>query len=305
MIMSQQVVLALDVGGTTIDAACVSGDGEIIGGLLESGSPATGTRDEILDGLARVIDKALARADGARVSGCGVAIPGPFDYIAGVSHMMHKFQAIKGLSLGDFLRAKTGLPVYFVNDADAFGLGVSWRQLPDTKRFVALTVGTGLGGSFIENGEIVRAGRDVPPDGEVWNLAFSDGILEDHVSARAVVAHYARATGAAESAERISALALRGDPAAREAYRAMGAALGGGLGPVLSRFAAEKVVIGGKVGKSLGLFRPALRQALAEAALPELPVLPASAGNLAIWGAARQPLAAGVGAEGTAKAKHR
>jgi hypothetical protein len=30
-----------------------------------------------------------------------------------------------------------GIPTYFINDADAFGLGVSWRQLPDAKRFVA------------------------------------------------------------------------------------------------------------------------------------------------------------------------
>jgi glucokinase len=296
--MSKRAVIALDVGGTTIDTACVTADGELIGGLLESASPAAGTKDEIINELARVIGEARARVGGAWVTDCGIAIPGPFDYAAGVSHMVHKFQAVHGVALGSLLRAKTGLPTYFVNDADAFGLGVSWRQLPDTKRFVALTIGTGLGSSFIEDGENVQAGDRVPPSGEVWNLPFADGILEDRVSARGVVARYGQAGGAGRSASKatakeVSALALRGNPAAVAAYQALGSALGAGLAPVLARFAPETVVIGGKLGQSLELFRPAMQQALAETGLPGLPVIPAAAGNLAIWGAARYPLALG------------
>jgi predicted NBD/HSP70 family sugar kinase len=37
--MSKRVVIALDVGGTTIDAACVSAVGELIGSVRESGRP--------------------------------------------------------------------------------------------------------------------------------------------------------------------------------------------------------------------------------------------------------------------------
>jgi glucokinase len=292
--MSKRAVIALDVGGTTVDTACVSADGEIIGGLLESGSPAAGTKDDIVNELARVIDAGRARAGGAEVTACGVAMPAPFDYVAGVSYMMHKFEAIYGLSLGRLLRAKTGLPMYFVNDADAFGLGVSWRQLPGTKRFVALTIGTGLGGSFIEDGENVQAGDRVPPGGEVWNLPFRDGILEDQVSARGVVALYGKLRpGDPRSAKEIAGLAMRGDRPAIKVYRAMGAALGSGLAASLARFAPEKIVIGGKVGQSLELFRPAMQQALAAAGLPDLPVVPAAPGNMAIWGAARYPLALG------------
>ncbi|HEX7163963.1 MAG TPA: ROK family protein [Trebonia sp.] len=292
--MSKRAVIALDVGGTTVDTACVSADGEVIGGVLDTSSPAAGTKDDIVNELARVIDTVRARADGAEVTACGVAMPGPFDYVAGVSYMVHKFEAIHGLSLGTLLEAKTGLPAYFVNDADAFGLGVSWRQLPDTKRFVALTIGTGLGGSFIEDGENVQTGDRVPPGGEVWNLPFRDGILEDQVSARGVVAMYGGLRpGDRRSAKEVSGLAQRDDPPAMEAYRAMGAALGSGLASSLARFAPEKIVIGGKVGQSLELFRPAMEQALAAAGLPELPVIPAAPGNMAIWGAARYPLALG------------
>jgi glucokinase len=289
----RQAVVALDVGGTTVDAACVSDSGEVLGEVLEVGSPAGETADEIADELARAIETARGQAGTFTVTACGVAIPAPFDYAAGVSYMKHKFQAIYGVNLGELLRARTGLPAYFVNDADAFGLGVSWRQLPGTKRFVALTIGTGLGGSFIEDGTAVGSGPRVPPGGEVWNLPYSDGILEDYVSAHGVVALYARrvpgspASGSRASAKDVADLAVRGDSAAAEAYREMGTVLGRGLAPVFSRFAPEAIVVGGKVGQSLGLFGPAMSQALAESGAGDMPVIPADPGNMAIWGAAR------------------
>ncbi len=297
--MSKRAVIALDVGGTTVDAACVSDDGELAGEVLGSGSPAGGTRDEIVAELARLIGAARAQAGPAEVTACGIAMPAPFDYPAGVSHMAHKFQAIRGLPLGTLLAAKAGLPVYFLNDADAFGLGVGWRQLPDVKRFVALTIGTGLGSGFIQDGRPVTSGDRVPPGGEVWNLPYGGGILEDHVSARAVTTSYGAgaagsgALGAWRTARKVSALAAEGDEVAVAAFRAMGGALGRGLAPVLARFEPEAVVIGGKVGQSLALFAPAMRRALAGAGLPDLPVIPAAPGNMAIWGAARHAFTAG------------
>ena len=297
--MSQLAVVAMDVGGTSVDAACISAVGELIGEVVESASPAAGTKDEIVAELARALAAARAQAGDFTVTACAIAMPAPFDYAAGVSHMEHKFQAIRGVDLGRLLREITGLPTYFINDADAFGLGVSWRQLPEAERFVGLTIGTGLGGSFIENGENVTAGDTVPPHGEVWDLPYAGGVLEDYVSARGVVAAYERlsaggrhGTGSVErvSAKEIADLAFRGSGPAVEAYRAMGTAIGRGLAPVLLRFEPELLVIGGKVGQSLPLFGPAAGRALAEAGLPELPIVPAAAGNIALWGAARYPL---------------
>jgi glucokinase len=292
--MSQLAVIAVDVGGTTVDAACISADGELIGEVLESASPEAGTRDEIVTELARAVAAARAQARDFTVTACGIAMPAPFDYVAGVSHMEHKFQAINGVDLGRLLMDLTGLRTYFINDADAFGLGVSWRQVPEARRFVALTIGTGLGGSFIVNGENVTAGDTVPPHGEVWNLPYSGGIMEDYVSARGVVAAYGRLSrgGSADrvSAKEIADLAFSGSEPAVRAYQAMGTAIGRGLAPVLLRFEPELLVIGGKVGQSLPLFGPAAGRALAEAGLPELPIIPAAAGNIALWGAARYPL---------------
>src|SRR3984885_15246604 len=122
--MSKLAVIAVDVGGTTVDAACISAAGGLIGEVVESASPAAGTKDEIVSELARAVAAARAQARDFTVTGCGIAMPAPFDYAAGVSHMEHKFQAINGVNLGRLLVERTGLPTYFINDADAFGLGV-------------------------------------------------------------------------------------------------------------------------------------------------------------------------------------
>jgi glucokinase len=297
--MPKPAVIAVDVGGTTVDAACISASGGLIGEVVESASPADGTKDEIVHELARAVAAARAQARDFTVTACGIAMPAPFDYAAGMSHMQHKFRAIHGVDLGRLLVELTGLPTYFINDADAFGLGVSWRQLPAAGRFGALTIGTGLGGCFIENGENVTASDTVPPHGEVWDLPYSGGILEDYVSARGVVAAYDRLSAGGRpgvgrvervNAKEVADLAFRGSEPAVEAYRAMGTAIGRGLAPVLVHFAPELLVIGGKVGQSLALFGPAAGRALAEAGLPDLPIIPAAKGNIALWGAARYTL---------------
>jgi glucokinase len=284
--MDKRAVVALDVGGTTVDAACISVGGRLIGHITGTSSPAALAADKVVDTLAEIIATARGQARDHEVTACGIAIPGPFDYAAGISRMTHKFEAINGLPLGGALQARSGLPVCFINDAAAFGIGAGARQLPGIRRFVALTIGTGLGSSFIDHGESIESGGRVPPDGEVWNLPLGDGILEDRASARGVVSLYRRdAPGEPLSAKDVSDRAGRGDQAAIGAYREMGTALGSALAPALARFAPEAIIVGGKVGRSLPLFGPALTDALAAAGLPTVPVVQAD-GNLALWGAA-------------------
>ncbi len=286
--MTKQLAIAVDVGGTTVDAVGITAGGELVGKVVEGDSHAVDSAKGIVDCLAGAIAAAARQADGCTPSACGIAMPAPFDYEAGVSHMTHKFQSIYGMELGELLRRRTGLPVYFINDADAFGLGVGWRQLPGTNRFVALTIGTGLGGCFMEGGKSALEDGRVPLGGEVWDLPCRDGILEDYVSARGVVALYDKVGGKkGESARAIADLARAGNEQAVQAYQAMGVALGEGLASVFAHFAPEQIVVGGKVGLALDLFEPALKQALADASLPPIPIVQAARGNLALWGAAR------------------
>lgn len=71
------------------------------------------------------------------LAGIGIAIPGPFDYAAGVSRMTHKFRSICGVDLRGVLHAMPGVPadaeIRFMQDVNAALAGeIAGATPPDT-----------------------------------------------------------------------------------------------------------------------------------------------------------------------------
>jgi glucokinase len=189
-----------------------------------------------------------------------VAIPGPFDYAAGVGRFtgVGKFGALNGVDVrAALLTALDGPPadIVFVNDAEAFAVG-EWvagagRGLD---RVAGITLGTGVGSAFLDRGRAVRDGPAVPPEGRADLLTIDGRPLEETVSTRAVLrAHGRPATGVLD-------VVRAGDQAALSAYRRLGVA----LAPYVRRFAAQAVVVGGAVTRSWDVIGPLLTGGLAE-----------------------------------------
>jgi glucokinase len=225
-----------------------------------------------------------------------VAIPGPFDYSAGVARFegVGKFDALAGVDLGRALLVQLAHPpgrVTFVNDAQAFGLG-EWLagSARGYDRVVAVTLGTGVGSAFIEAGRIVSSGPSVPPGGEVHRLDVHGRPLEDTVSRRAIIAAYlssAPAQGTAGPDVRdIAAAALSGDQAAARIFDQAFRLLGGALAPWLTRFRAQVLDVGGGLAESWTLIDGPLQAGLAEAANEVLIVKSANTENAIAAGAA-------------------
>lgn len=272
--MTAGPVPVLEVGGTHVTAALVDGDRVVSSRRtpLDSGAP----RDEILDALATAACE-LGRPHGNR---WGVAIPGPFEYEAGIGRFrdVGKFDALDGVDVGAALRRSiTPRPreVRFINDADAFGLGeVVAGAARGADRAVCLTVGTGIGSAFVAAGAPVNDGPLVPPDGSAHLLEWDGRPLEESVSRRAIRRLWEQATGRSADVHEIAALALAGDArAAAVLVDAMGV-LGRAIGPWVARFRAEVVVIGGSIAASWTLVGPAVLDGL-RAVGAETPVLPA------------------------------
>jgi glucokinase len=79
-----------------------------------------------------------------------------------------------------------------VNDADAFAVG-EWRQgvTAAAASRVGITLGSGVGSSFLDNGIPVTAGPTVAPHGRAAHrLKIGTADLEDVVSRRAILARY-------------------------------------------------------------------------------------------------------------------
>jgi len=268
-------VPVLDVGGTHVTAALVDP-------ATSHPVPSSVTRKPLgahadADGILDTIAQAALQLPTGHSSSWGVAMPGPFDYDTGIGRFagIGKFESLSGVDVGAGLRqrlAERAGRLWFLNDADAFALGEYRAGAAEGHdRAVCLTLGTGIGSSFLRGGLPVHDDPEVPPGGRVHRLRIDGSPLEETVSRRAIRVHYARLAAplnqlaspeerALPDVHEIAALAEQGDPAASEAFRYAFDALGRALAPWIDRFEATAVVVGGSVAQSWNLIHPAFTQ---------------------------------------------
>ena len=260
---SRGLVLVYDVGGSHISAAVFEPENCAVQNVVSAGYPAQQTFDTFLD----VFDslRTAAAGNGSAILGVSAAMPGPFDYENGVSWIKHKLTYLYGLDLRGALAARMGCApsaVRFLNDAAAYLQGeISGGAARCVERVVGITLGTGIGSAFGMNGHVVREGAGVAPGGEIWNLPYQGGILEDQISTRALRKSYQSRTGQDREVAEIAASAAD-DPVAAETFHDFGCALGTALSTVLATFAPEVIVIGGGIARSAPLFLPAAQAEL-------------------------------------------
>ncbi|MEU6852382.1 ROK family protein [Actinacidiphila alni] len=274
-------VPVLDIGGTHVTAALV--DPSAGRTLVTTRRPlgAHATADGILDAIAL----AARELPAGHNPHWGVAIPGPFDYAGGIGIFtgIGKFESLHGVDVGAGLRRR--LPgraerLRFLNDADAFAIGEHRAgAAAGHDRVVCLTLGTGVGSSFLAAGRPVHDGATVPPGGVAHRLTVRGRPLEDTVSRRAIRADHARRTGTAPGGDlldvhEIAALAADGDTGAQDTFRYAFGTLGQALAPWIDRFEATAVVVGGSIAQSWDLIHPAFVAGLTADGGTAVPVLP-------------------------------
>ena len=284
-------VPVLDVGGTHVTSALVdTGTWHVVGRPHRVRLDSHGTADEIVSTLAEAANAIDAEAGAV----WGIAMPDPFDYAAGVALFegAGKFDAINGVDIGaalaDGIDARPA-DVRFLNDADAFVLG-EWVHgaASGYSRAAGLTLGTGVGSGSLADGVILSSGPGVPRDGRARWLSAYGKPLEDVMSRRAIRSAYAARTGDTTADVReIAERARSGEPAAAGVLAHSVRGLGTAIGPWLTGFGAEVLVVGGSMVRSWDVFEPLLMEGL-HAGGARLPVVIAhDAESAALLGAAR------------------
>ncbi|MGZ2356845.1 ROK family protein [Streptomyces sp. 372A] len=262
-------VPVLEIGGTHVTASVIdtTSAGTAPPAVVRQPVPADAPADELLDAIAVVGTRVEAPA-GAH---WGVAIPGPFDYETGTGRFrgIGKFESLHGVDVGAGLLVRLpGAPrrISFVNDADAFALG-EYRAgaAAGRRRVLCITLGTGVGSSFLLDGRPVTDGPDVPPGGRAHRLTAHGLPLEEVVSRRAIRRFYATAAGLPghgplPDVHDIAASARNGEAPARQAIRHCFGALGRALAPWCERFRPDLMVVGGSMAGSWDLVGPAVRE---------------------------------------------
>ena len=231
---------------------------------------ASAPAGDIAAAWAENISSAIDKAGGKRIEGVGFAMPGPFDYMRGISRIagVSKFSAIFGLdvkhTLLQWLDGYDIPDMRFINDAGAFALGeASAGSGKGVGRLFVATLGTGFGSAFVVGGEVVSEGEGVPHDGCVYYFPFRGKMADDMFSTRWFTGRYEELTGNKAQGVKEIADAVGTVGAASAVFEEYGSNMGEFLAPILIDFGAESIVFGGNIAKAYDHFGPYLRDGLA------------------------------------------
>jgi len=297
----KKYAIGADIGGSHISCAAIDLEKKKIVKKSAAHEPVDNQApaDAILGAWAKALKKTIDAIGGAGdLVGIGFAMPGPFNYATGVAMFtdaVQKFQSLHKVNVSKRLAALLGLRAgadcdfRYMNDATAFAVGEAWLgKAKNATRSVSITLGTGFGSAFVDKGAPVVKRADVPKMGCVWHLPFKDGIADDSFSTRWFIKQYAAKTGAqVTGAKDIADKVAAGDAAAKAIFDEFGANLGNFLGPILKKFGASTLVIGGNVAGAYKLFGGPLKASLKAQKVPMTIHISALKEDAALIGCAR------------------
>jgi glucokinase len=260
--------IGIDVGGTKIAAGVVGADGKI-GARTHRDTPATSvdeTAQAIIDAAAELIAEHEVEAVGIGAAGFVSADRSTVLFAPNL--------AWRDEPLGERVGAALGVPVVVENDANAAAWGeFAFGAAKDVEHMVCLTVGTGIGGGVVIDGELLRGAHGVAaelghmrvvPGGHRCGCG-ARGCWEQYASGSALVregralaesgslaaAQMLSVCGITDSSElsgpMITKAAAAGDPCAVELLDDLGRWLGEGLASIATLFDPSTIVIGGGV----------------------------------------------------------
>ncbi|WP_326685869.1 MULTISPECIES: ROK family protein [unclassified Streptomyces] len=273
--MPQDLVAALDIGGTKIAGALVDSGG----GLLHRTQRPTPAR-ESAERMSATVDEVLGALTSApewhRVRAVGIGSAGPVDAKAGtVSPVNIPVWRDHPLVAGVRERAG-GLPISLVGDGVAIAAAEHWQGAARGRAgALCMVVSTGVGGGLILDGVLHpgpsgNAGHighiSVDMDGELCPCG-SRGCVETlasgtNIARRALDSGWHPAPGQDATAAGVAAAAREGDPLARAAYARAARALAAAIAATATLVEIEIAVIGGGVARAGEVLFEPLREEL-------------------------------------------
>lgn len=198
----ERVVLGIDLGGTKILSAVITGSGEILSRAKKKTRSQLST-DEILQRLLACAQSAIEKSEVPieKISAIGIGSPGPLDPVKGIVLHTPNLNFVN-TPLAPFLQENLGKPAFLDNDVNIGTLGeFVYGAGKDKNDVVGIFLGTGIGGGIVINGEMLHgksfnAGEighmKVKAGGAICGCGQS-GCLEAYASKTAMVNRFKKA----------------------------------------------------------------------------------------------------------------
>jgi glucokinase len=152
-----KVFVGLDIGGTKIMVAAADREGNI---LRRARADTSTSLETDLANINRMIAEVAAEEE---IMGMGAAIGGPLDWEQGIVSPLHQ-PAWRNVPLKAMMESKWGCAFHVDVDTNVAAVGeYRWGGIL-AKRFLYLTLSTGMGGGFLVDGQIYRGQDGAHPE---------------------------------------------------------------------------------------------------------------------------------------------
>jgi glucokinase len=151
------IYIGLDIGGTKFMVAAATAEGKILRRVRAETTQSLQEDLALLNGMAEEV------AGGEQVLGMGAAIGGPLDWRQGIVSPLHQ-PAWRGVPLKALMEERWDCPFFVDVDTNIAALGEYYFGQVSARRFLYLTLSTGMGGGFLVDGKIFRGANDAHPE---------------------------------------------------------------------------------------------------------------------------------------------
>ncbi len=276
--------IGIDLGGTFVKYALISESGQILfEGKLPIGGKATreDTLNAIQQSIQNVVDEAAEKK--LEIKGIGIGSPGII-YNGVVLGGADNLDRWENIDLGSIFSDKFGMSVFVDNDANVMGLGeVAFGAAKDCTDVIFITVGTGIGGAIVMNGQLYGGYKNrgaelghitIKHDGIDCNCG-GRGCLEAYASTTALIQQYAERTG--KDVTTVDGYYIvekfnENEPEAVACMQNHTAYLGHGIAGFINTFAPQKVVIGGGISEAGQFYIDMIKKSAFRYAMPDCSV---------------------------------
>lgn len=277
--MNTKKVLGIDCGGTFLKAGLIDRAGNLLDKYSVPTNLSNGLEAFISD-FHRIITK--YKED---IEGVGIAFAGPLDSKTGIIEEPPNFpKEWHNLPLAKILEKKCNIPVSIENDANLAALGEYWQGAGQGANvLVILTLGTGIGGGIIINGQIWNGSSGIA--GELGHISVADtgivcgcgniGCVETFASSTAVLRIAKDIQNNQDvdtklkdeehlTAEKVYKIAQAGDRVAKNIFISVGKNLGKLIAIICHVIGPDRFVISGGGAGAWDMFYDTMLQTVKE-----------------------------------------
>jgi len=269
--MITQVVLGMDIGGTSADYALIDNEGRILYKANISNKDYT-TPSNLVQLVKSQTEQVLTKQkDNMVIRGIGIGAPNG-NYYRGTIEFAPNMKWDGIIPLADYFRMAFGVPAYLTNDANAAAIGEHmFGNARNVKDFIIITLGTGLGSGIFANGQLVYGNDGFA--GELGHILIDGNERMCGCGRKGCLETYASATGLKRtvvqlldekeiksslydipvntlSARMIEKAAREGDPLALEAFEITGKVLGKALANAVAFTSPALIVLFGGLSQA-------------------------------------------------------